>query len=158
MITIRVMRPPGVLSSEQFTTALVGAMEQAVGGIYQDFGKTVATWRDKPEFERTVEQKPGQIIGTVATDNAIYRYVSGGTSVRYATMTPDFAAKTQPRVIGSGPGAGGRLFVSRQHPRPGIEARQFDAVIAKKHERKLAQLGQAALKRAVFSSGFGMNK
>jgi hypothetical protein len=72
---------------------------------------------------------------TVRTSNRIYGFINYGTSVRYATMSPDFAAKSQAGFAGAGGGRGGVSFVSRAHPRPGIKARKFDKQIRDKYEQ-----------------------
>ncbi|MCA9979250.1 MAG: hypothetical protein KDD89_00385 [Anaerolineales bacterium] len=96
--------------------------------IKADFEKTTRTWNDKPSFE--VQSKELQRI--IRTNHKVYFFVSGGTRVRYATMTPDFSPKTRPNYIGSGAGSGGVLFVDKRKPKPGIKARDFDKAIAKK--------------------------
>ena len=113
-------------------TDLESAMQETVREIEQDFAKTTRTWKRKPRFSKTVKALASSIIGEVSTDSDIYRFISGGTRVRYATMTPGFVAKTVPQWIGSRPGAGGLLRVDRRRPRPGITAREFDKQIARK--------------------------
>lgn len=112
------------------------ASEKALKQLGEDskalFEKTVETWTDKPEFK--VTEKAGRV--EVSTNNKIYFYLDKGTSVRYATMSPDFQPKTRARVIGSNRGRGGMVFVSRNHPKPGIEAREFSVIIQERMQSK----------------------
>lgn len=120
------------------------------------FNLTVATWSDqsKPKFVITVKREGGKVLGTLyAEDDRIYRFVSEGTSVRYATMTPNFVPKTQPGRIAALRGQGGLAFVSTQRPNPGIEARKFDAEIAKQTKSLFMSAAQRAMTRAVERSG-----
>lgn len=152
MIHVTVITPQP-LPAELFTGAATAAMQQVTDLLSKEFAKTVATWRNKPAFDKTVTEDAGRIVGEVSTDSDIYRYVSGGTRVRYATMSPDFSAKTQPHVIGSGPGSGGVLYISKMHPRPGIEAREFDKTIAEQKAKKIESILAAAVRAAIKASG-----
>lgn len=150
---------PAPLSYEAVRAQVQSAMQSAVLPLLRrEFDKTTATWRNKPAFTAEVKAEPGRIVGEYATTSDIYRYVSGGTRVRYATMSADFVAKTQPRFIGSGPGRGGVVFISRQHPRPGIEAREFDITIANQQAIKIAGILSRALHYGLLASGHGVNK
>jgi len=115
------------------------SMNDFVKLLEGDFQLTVRTWKVKPTFKKSVKKNNKSIEGKVSTDNDIYRFVSGGTRVRYATMTPDFVAKTRPGNIPSGPGRGGVLYISKQKPRPGIEAREFDKQIKNKRGKEFAK-------------------
>jgi len=148
------IKAPRPMSGQLVIETVVTAMRDDVNPLLRrEFAKTTATWRDQPTFTSGVTVTGVAVVGEVATDNKIYRFVSGGTRVRYATMTPDFVAKTRPRVIGSGPGQGGVAFISRKHPRPGIEAREFAETIAKEQRRKVANILRAALKRGIELTG-----
>ena len=68
-------------------------------------------------------------------------------------MTPDFVAKTKPRVIGSGQGRGGLAYVDTRRPRPGIEAREYEPEIAKRLKPRFEKYGQEAMERVARKSG-----
>lgn len=130
---------------KEILAAVEQGLDQASLEALQDFEKTTETWMDKPAFD--VQKETGQ--RTIGTDSQIYSYINDGTAVRYATMTPDFEAKTEPRVLGARAGSGGVLFVSRRVPKPGIRAREFDDVIANKFEQgRLAEVVQEAINKA----------
>lgn len=121
-----------------FSQQVIAKVEEGLDEVAQqtlaDFSKTTDTWQDKPTFDIQKER----LSRTVGTDDQIYSYVSNGTAVRYATMTADFQPKTKELYLGSFAGAGGKQFVSRKHPRPGIQARKFDEAVANKYQDGLA--------------------
>lgn len=121
------------------------AKEQALKQLGEEakalFEKTVETWTDKPNF--TVNENENNV--TVGTSSKVYSYVDKGTSVRYAVMSDDYNPKTRSRVIGSSGGRGRMIFVSRNHPKPGIVAREFSAIIQERMQKKFA----ATFKRVI---------
>ena len=117
--------------------------------LRRDFHSTIRTWRRKPKFITTMRRGSGKIIGRIETSNKIYKFVSGGTRVRYATMTPDFRPKTQSGFIGSRAGRGGVMLISRARPRPGIRARKFDELIYRKNKRKFSSHMRPYIRRAL---------
>jgi len=131
-------------------------IEKVGKDITKDFEKTTQTWNTKPEFKTLTDDNPPSVL--VGTDDKIYGYVSGGTRVRYATMTNPFQAKTQPGVIGSRAGVGGVLFISKKHPRPGIKAREFEATIEKKWKSPFKKRMELALARGIKKSGHSITK
>lgn len=120
--------------------AVENGLTGAALSVKADFGVTVQTWKHKPKFK--IEKSAGKRI--VSTDSDIYRYVSEGTDVRYAVMTPDFKPKTRPGYIGSSAGAGG-VFAFSKFPLPGIEPRDFAITIGKKWNRELPVILQRAI-------------
>lgn len=113
--------------------ALEDGMDKAAVDLKKDFQLTVKTWSDKPSFG--IESKKERRI--VSAKNKIYFFVSEGTRVRYATMTPNFKAKTAPGRFQAGAGAGGVAYISKRRPRPGIKARKFDDQLVKRWRGKL---------------------
>ena len=126
--------------------------------VRANFMTSVQTWDHKPVFEKEIETVGGwsslvKVIGTVSTTDDVYGYINNGTSVRYATMTPNFKAKTKPGRLSAGAGAGGVSYVLRSRPRPGIQARKFDETIAKLRQKDLELAFKAAVDAAVVASG-----
>lgn len=132
----------GFLDPQKMDRAIENFLDAAAENIRVDLGVTVQTWKQRPEFK--IEKKAGERV--ISTDNLIYKFVSGGTRVRYATMSKDFIAKTRPNVIGSGAGRGKRMFVSRKHPRPGIKARAFPKAIIRKWGPRFPELCRRMIK------------
>lgn len=115
---------------------LFEAVQKELTEIDREFEQTVNTWNGKPGFKKEVVPHPDRIQGTVSTDNKIYGYINNGTSVRRALMSKNWKSKTKPGFIGSGQGAGHVVFISRRISRPGIKARNFDKVIARRVQKR----------------------
>lgn len=133
-------------------TALAGvraAADETNRLLTQQFERTTRTWSNRPRFVSTVRESSSEVVANTGTENEIYGYINNGTPVRYATMTPDFVSKTVPRVLDSRRGAGGVQFISRAHPRPGIEAREFDRVIAHQQESAIVRILRQQIERAI---------
>lgn len=138
-----IAKPPDF---ERLIEALKVDVNTEVKNIDAEYAKTYRTWEHKPDFEiRRAEISGNRIEGSTAIyegpsrDNP-YPFIEKGTRVRYATMTPDFKAKTVPRVVSSGPGRGGLLYVSKKRPRPGIKAREFTEEIKDREQPKFEEL------------------
>lgn len=129
--------PRTFLDPRRQERAIKNFLDSTAENIRIDLQVTVQTWKEKPTFKIEVT---GEDSREISTDNLIYKFVSGGTKVRYATMTGDFIAKTRPGWIGSGAGRGGRAFVNKKKPMPGIKARHFPKVIIKKWKPRLPGL------------------
>lgn len=166
MFTFKSIKPAKFKSSI-FREELTLAAEKMAPQIKKDFQKTSATWKEKPEFQAGVQIgraagiRGGPSTGVaveVVTDNAIYGYIDEGTRVRYATMTPDFQAKTKPKVIRSYRGRGGLLFVNKKRPRPGIKAREFSKTIRKKWQPLFRDQMDFAMRNAGRKSGHSAKK
>ena len=116
------------------------------------FEATTRTWNTKPTWQYEHKKSPRELSSRVYTSSKIYFFVSGGTRVRYARMTPNFQAKTIANFIGSRAGRGGFLAMSRV-PLPGIKARKFDEAIAKRWQPKMQAKLNPFLIRAAKASG-----
>ena len=113
------------------------------------FLSSVQTWKRNVLFETEIRFAGSgpttRVIGEVYTEDEVYGYLNNGTSVRYATMTKNFVAKTKPGRISAKAGAGRVSYVDKHRPRKGIKARKWDQLIAKGTERNL----EKAFKRAI---------
>jgi hypothetical protein len=130
-IEISVSRTGTKIDIKKLQAALEKSMDESALLIQTAFQLTVSTWSDQPKFEI----KKTETSRIISTTNKNYSFVNQGTAVRYATMTPDFAAKSQAGFAGAQAGAGGVLFINRNFPRPGIKARKFDKLIRDKYEQ-----------------------
>lgn len=154
-------RIPKVPRLEVFKNEMIKAMEGINKEIKADFEKTVATWDHKPDFIATVTPFADAIVGHVGTKRIsgekppelIYYFISEGTKVRHAIMTPDFSPKSRVRTIDSFAGQGGLLRVDPRFDGPGIEGRKFDEAIATKHRARVPFRLEVALRKAVIASG-----
>ena len=111
-------------------------LNKAADDLAKDFEKTVSTWRDKPTFVINKHGSP-RMSRVISAKHKDYFFVSEGTRIRYATMTPNFKAKTAPGRFQAGAGAGGVAYISKKRPRPGIKARKFDEQVLKRWRGKL---------------------
>ena len=125
--------PKMKLSSKSMLKVLERSLDMVAQDIKVDFEVTVQTWNTKPEFD--IKKKQG--YRKIFTENDIYRYVSGGTKVRRAVMSPGFRPKSVSGAIRSNVGNGGAVFISKKIALPGIEARRFSEVIKDKWIKEL---------------------
>jgi hypothetical protein len=152
-ITMRVSLP-GRVNFTAATAELEKGLKKFVEKqVTPSFNETVKTWQRKPRFLYENYRNQREISSRVYTMSDIYRFVSGGTKVRYATMTSDFMAKTIPNWIGSRMGRGGVAFISVFQPRPGIKAREFDKEIAKYWQPRMENSMRQTINRAAQASG-----
>lgn len=146
----------GAFNGEALIEGLQKAVRETIDEAEGEFQDTTATWTDPADFEKDFEETGEGFEGEVKTDDQVYFFLTRGTKVRYATMTPDFESKTRPGWMSSRAGRGGLLYIDRSRPRPGIEARNWDKVEAKRQQPRLIKRARRNLKEAVKRSGHGM--
>jgi hypothetical protein len=144
---------PRKIDTAVFMEEFTEAVKKTIDSADVTFKKTYSTWQNKPDFIKSIDASSTKIVGLITTEDNKYRYVTRGTAVRYATMTTDFVAKTQPRVLGSGAGRGGLLYVDKRRPRPGIKAREFEEMVQDQEEPKFSQRVEQAANQAAKKSG-----
>ena len=92
----------------------------------------MGTWEGaRATFTPIVEEEENVIRLRIRMSGSDYgklkwRWVSGGTDIRYATMSYDWESKTKIRRLNSGKGSGTLAYVDVSQPREGIEAREID--------------------------------
>lgn len=132
--------------------ACENALDGAALAAKADFGVTTRTWseRSKPDFEIS----RGKLLREILISGDIYGFVNDGTAPHRITAAPGkflafrvpYVAKTNPRVIASGPGnVGGTLVFAQVVNHPGNAAREFDKEIAQKWEKELPDILQRAI-------------
>jgi hypothetical protein len=134
---------------------LPGVIDKATKAIIVDdalplFEKTVRTWQHQPRF---AARKAYHGYGITVEPEYPFEWINRGTRVRYATMSKDWKSKTKLGVIASYNGAGRMLFVSRKHPRPGIQARNFTDIIMRRVQARAAGRMRKALSDASYGAG-----
>ena len=153
---------PRAFNPSVFETQFVNGLANWLIDVGRDFRRTVQTWDDKPTWTRDIKRKADKMearwvtladSARPANANIIYRFITRGTSIRYATMTSDFIPKTQVRVLDSGMGHPGLAYVSKRFPRAGIKGRQWEELIKEIHEPRLKRTMEKALRDAVRQSG-----
>jgi len=149
LVTKQVGRKRGKLFDDKaFRRDLGRINKNRAAKMKRDFQRTTKTWEHEVTFHQLTEIEPEPTV-LVYTDDEQYGYVSGGTRVRRALMSPDFEAKTRPGALDSFPGKGGVVFISRKLNLPGIEARNFPEAVEKKHKKPHQRDVERAIARAV---------
>ena len=131
---------------------LLAALREHGKSAVKVFETTTASWSgDKPKFEPIISLSEGEGAGLdlalsgegKAVDK--WFWLDRGTAVRRALMSPDWHSKTGPDVVGSGPGSGKVIFVSRKLSLPGIKARNWSKII----KREMKPIFRADMKAAL---------
>lgn len=130
----------------------------------RDFGKTVRTWEEKPNFRSVFFKHPNQYVLTVAPSGEFadrYGWIDQGTRARIIVpKSPNtrlkfqggpYKSKTRPGVIGSQQGGptGAFVYPTIVKRYPGIKAREFSKAIAAQGELRFQRSVQDAMNRAV---------
>lgn len=123
--------------------------KREAGYVKKMYDKFTATWWDYVEFAVKYETNGQDFRVTVQTDNMIFYFIDKGTSVRYATMTPDFEPKTAYHRVNSTFGKGGLAYINPHIPRPGIEARDITGYITDYRQPKFQMNMWRAVDRVV---------
>lgn len=134
----------------------IAAKEKALDSLadeaVKDFGKTVATWKNKPEIRvrETTNTRQVYVIGK------IYGYVDQGTPphiiralrARVLSFRGGYKAKTRPGIISSsGGGASGKRIFARQVNHPGTKPRNFSRIIAERMQKKVDLQAKAIMRK-----------
>ena len=121
------------LNPKFITDSIERMLDMAAEDVAVDFNVTTQTWRSRPTF--VIEKSQGE--RRIFTTDKVYKFI--------AVMTPDLVAKTIPRSIRSRMGRGGVAIISKKHPMPGIEAREYEVVIADKWKKQLVNMLQQSI-------------
>lgn len=102
------------------------------------FKRATETWsaKNKPKFRRRTKESGDEISVSLTTKSKPFVYVEGGTRKRYMHMVPGYRPKSVPGSLKARQGGGKKAGLSWPIM-PGIVARDFRKVIAKKRERVL---------------------
>lgn len=144
MIGLKPFGPKQLFDVRKVEAAIERALDDAAQTVKAELEKNTATWETDVNFE--IRKFPGERV--IGTDNLIYKFVTGGTrkhdipvrnAPRLAFYRTGFKAKTSPRRLGSV--AGRRAYANFVRPlvvtHPGTEARNFEAGVVKKWEKRL---------------------
>lgn len=132
--------------AEKYIKAIQDELNEAALEIKTNFEQSAKTWQAPPVF---IIRKTGEYEREIATSDQNYARLDKGTSVRYATMTPDFLAKSQANSLAARAGAGGVLVINRDNPRPGIAPRNFQKKVKELWDAKFA----AGMRNAIDAAG-----
>lgn len=140
-VKLEVIVPKKLWNTKKLKRAIDNALDGVALVAKTKFDVTTRTWDRRPSF--VIRKKSGERI--IYTTDLIYKFISGGTKVRYATMTQGFRPKTRVRKLVSYKGRGGVAFISKKHPRPGIKAREYPEEVIKEVEKIMVPTFQRAL-------------
>lgn len=143
---VKLVQPP--LAPQIRTRGIAREVEKTLGfygNVSAERRRTVTSgWEnEKPTFVVvTGNQGNSKIFMQIRLAGSDYGkrkwiWLSFGTKVRYAQMTPDFVSKTQVGSYFPRAGRGGLDHVDTNRPHPGIKARQWDKMSAKRDKEIL---------------------
>ena len=169
VLLLKVIRPKKRLDKDHFRREFYNAMKRCATQVKRDYKKTTQSWSHQPEFKESVSiAGPGPIL-QVWTEDLIYKFVDEGTKPheiwagiytgksdkKVLAFGSKFTPKTQPRVLGSGPGfSGGDVLFRPFVEHPGTKAREFSEMIQKDWEPRFKREMEATLREAVKTSGY----
>ena len=152
LVTKTLGRKAKLLNDPVFRAEIAAHNQKMAKRMKRSFERTTRTWEEEVRFQQITEGRPEPTV-VIYTTNRIYGFVSGGTRVRRALMSPDYDPKTKPGVLDSFPGRGHVVYISRNLSLPGIEARQFPKLVEKEHRRAYRNGIEQAIRRAVKRKG-----
>jgi hypothetical protein len=125
------------------------------------YRKTTRTWKHQPDFyaERTARGV------TINTDSAIYGYVDRGTRAHiirakrapFLVFRYPYKAATKPRVIGSTKAQYGKFWARKiEVHHPGTKPRHFTDEIARRMQRRAANIMRKHIKEALSVEAVGL--
>jgi len=168
---------PRKLSVAGMVAQMVQAGVKDAQNMVRDLDKTTKTWKGEkarfnsqiavtPAWNPLASSFPNRITTTVSlmedsSRGAMkWKFLEGGTRVRYAIMSKNFRAKTRLRELNSWAGAGGALLtksgkvvLAMKYPRPGIKARKWLPTLKTKYRPRIKTSYERALRNAVKASG-----
>lgn len=166
-IRVSVKIPELVINSKLVQHAIERKMQTKTGpDLQKEFKKTVEGWSNPPPFNPHVYH--GRDLRTVVyTESERYGWVNFGTDAHRITpknvrgllrFQPGYRAATRPGVIGSSrPSRFGDHVSSRGVFHPGVEARNFDQMIAEGYADTFVEDIQEAISMAAGKTTVGRN-
>lgn len=158
-IRVTVKIPELVFDSALVRHAIQRTLETKTGpDLSKEFKKTVEGWTNPPRFNPHIHHVQ-KLSAEVSTESERYNFVNNGTAAHRITpkraggllrFQPGYRAATRPGVIGSSrPSRFGDHISSRGVLHPGVEARNFDEVIAEGYAETFVEDIQDAISMAV---------
>lgn len=148
---------PKQLKIDDIRLELLNALRKEGTAIKHEYEKTVATWKQKPEFRRlSVSLRGGLAVIAVGTGDVVYKFVDEGTTAHkivpknrpFLAYQTVFVPKTKPNVIASNAGGKSGPWTRRKEVwHPGNAPRNFSNIIQKNRAAPFEKAMQAAMKR-----------
>jgi hypothetical protein len=143
---------------DEVRLALLNATrDYATQNLKPDLEKTTSTWvGDRPTWVVKKSLAKETVSSAVLAEGSAFGvrkwlWLEEGTKIRYATMQKGFKAKTKVGNLQSGSGSRTRhpMFVSKHHPKKGIQARNWRKVMQEKHKKPYAKAMRAAMRKGL---------
>jgi len=150
---------PQRLKVDAIRLELLNELRKQGTATRNELRKATATWSDAPRFETLISLAGGDasaLTGPVGSAQQVSKFVwlDKGTRIRWAVMSSDWQSKTRPGRLNSGPGSGRVVIAGRRamqsrniRPRPGIEARGWTEMVAKRRKRPYQRAMVKAMQR-----------
>jgi len=141
---------------ESAATALVKETGELM--INQDMASAIETWQHRSaiHFKTRLRLNAKSITVSISTDDEIFNYIEGGTRIRHAVMDRNFVPKTTPGSLRSARGNGRMVYVNESISLPGVDARNFYELSAKKQRAAfIAKMRQIYIRNLI---KFGLRK
>ena len=160
VLSIKTIKPQK-MKIDEVRLELLNALRAEAKDTIAEYKKTVATWRNPPEFTEAISLAGGDASVLVTPDGPHrkqFEYVDLGTvphiirPVRATILRfrTGYSAKTSPGVIGStGGGASGDVVYRPQVFHPGTEARRFSEIIQQRRKDKYRERILGAMRRGM---------
>ena len=101
--------------------------------IKKEYEKTTATWKHHVTFtirpHTTGRVRHYVDVFSSGQNSRIYWFVHEGIAVMHAVFSNDWSPKTEPKVLGSGPGSGRVVRIRPEYKGPLYEPREFTDTI-----------------------------
>jgi hypothetical protein len=106
---------------------------------HEDIVKPWKESEDKPEFIPEIKVRFGLVIGQLlmrgekaeSAGITVWQLLEHGTKIRFMKLSEDWASKTSPKQLSSGPGGGITLGLDLKDPEGGITKREWAETVAK---------------------------
>jgi hypothetical protein len=131
--------------------SMLDELSKEADEINKLYNKTSNTWKAQPRFMKKFDVDARGMSATIWAEDRIYWFVHEGVSVMRAVLTPDFVARTKPRVLDSFSGSGGRLYASKRISKPSYKPRKFTETIIVQREPKFRKRMEQAMVRGARS-------
>ena len=143
--------PAFLMQLQRIQDAVSEGLESEVKEVEKLYKKTDRTWAQQVVFNKKIRADAKEVSGTVWAEDRIYWFVHESVSVMRAVLSPDFVARTKPRVLDSFSGRGGRLYASKRISKPPYKARKFTETIIKERKPEFKKRMEQAILRGAKS-------
>lgn len=144
----KAITPKHIPSTKEYLDAVRKGVQKTAKLVERDLESTTRTWKHKPKFYTGVSEAGGDYAITAGTDDLRYKWINDGTKPHiirprrapFLRFRVGGSPKTQPGIIGSGPGSQGDQWRTAQFVQhPGITKRDFMRKIQERRQKTAEQ-------------------